>query len=87
MGEREKELDAALEKAMADIMTLQQVLAPFVFFYEPAAVALAGGDPDKIGTVLLKHGHQSLSLGAFRMAREEWDEIFGPLRSADPARD
>ena len=69
------QLEGALEVALAESMMLQEVLAPFAFFAEPAAIELAGGDRDKIATVLLKHEHQSLVLSAFLMAREVWDEI------------
>lgn len=75
MSDEAKKLNAALEKTVAENMALREVLAPFAFFCKPAAIKLAGGDPDKIGTVLLKHKHQSISLGCFLMAREVWDEL------------
>ena len=55
------ELETALEAALAESMALQEVLAPFALFAKPAAIELAGGDRDRIGTVLLKHKHQSIS--------------------------
>ena len=71
-----KELSTALEAAVAENMTLREVLAPFALFAKPAAIELAGGNKDHIGTVLLEHEHQSLSLGGFLMAREVWDELY-----------
>ena len=67
--------EAKIEQLLVENMNLREVLAPFALFAEPAAVEIAGGDADKFGTVLLVHHHQSLSLGAFLMAKEVWDEL------------
>lgn len=65
MADRIAELETALEAALAESLALREVLAPFAFFAKPAAIELAGGDADRIATVLLEHKHQSLGLGAF----------------------
>ncbi len=69
------EMDDKLEEALAENLALRQVLTPFALFAKPAAVELAGGDPDKIGAVVVGYEHQSLVLGAFQMAREVYDEL------------
>ena len=75
MDDKIKELEKALETSLSESMLLKEVLAPFALFAKPAAIMLAGGDPDKIAAVLLEHGNQSLSLGAFLMARDVFDEV------------
>ncbi|MCK5013190.1 MAG: hypothetical protein KAS66_05180 [Candidatus Omnitrophica bacterium] len=64
-----------LEQLREENELLWQLLAPFALFAKPAALEIAGGDPDKIGKSVIQHENQALCWGAFLMAREEWEKM------------
>ena len=80
IAEEAASLRAENERLQEENELLWQLLAPFALFAKPAALEIAGGDPNKIGKTIVQQGNQALCWGAFLMAREEWDAM---VKSSD----